>query len=88
MSKNFDHVLCDSFINVNNGMVISKKSMEAAHNFLMGRMDSLFRRMKGLHYGKPRRNALEDELFMWEDIDREIIDVLLLGHCDEWKPVI
>lgn len=86
-ARNFDHIFCDSFVNVNNGMVVSKESMEKAHDYLMARMDGLLRRMKGLHYGKPRRNALQDECGIWSDIDMEIVDVLLLGKDDEWKPV-
>ena len=86
-ARNFDHIFCDSFVNVNNGMVVSKESMERAHDYLMARMEGLHRKMKGLHYGKPRRNALDDEYMVWDAIDMEIVEVLLFGHDDEWKPV-
>lgn len=88
MSKKFDHVFCESFVNVNNGMVVSKESMWEAHHFLMSKMTGVQRRMNGLHYGKPRRNALEREFKMWDEIDMEIVEVLLFGHTDEWRPVI
>lgn len=68
---------------------VPRESVEAASEAAGREVDRLYRQMRGLHYGKPRRNALMDEQDRWHDVDWEASGVLLQVGDEgrAWMPV-
>ena len=67
------------------GLRVSRDAVERAYDYAMAMVGSCQRRAKGLHYGKPRRMAIQAEESRWWELTDELYAVLF-GHCTEWEP--
>ena len=68
------------------GLRVSRDAVERAYDYAMAMVGSCQRRAKGLHYGKPRRVAIQAEESRWWELVDEL-SAVLYGHLGtEWEP--
>ena len=65
---------------------VSRDAAERACDHAMAMVESCQMRAKGLHYGKPRREAIEEEQWRWWEIVFELSDVLNGAQGILWEP--